>query len=369
MIEFIAEESANLDTTCFRGSAKLCELARISQADVFDQEDRKTGLQRALSMRHAAEAYDYVSADPGKLPRAFPEVVLNVRDPKAVKVTALGEVEGMKLVKLAFDEEVIDQGRGVKVSRIDGNHRLYFANGDGKDREPIELLAPFQLHLGLSRDHEASLFVDINANQKGLNTSHLAILRSRLTPDEVEIIRNPARVFARRLTEDEASPFKGMVYMGGSKTGSRKKGVKHPMTFGALENAVRRMLKRSQWLQELDSADARYQLIRGYWQAVKKTWPEAFKDPHEYLLTKSIGINIMAQLGGQILDRAQVVGETDMRAFARELKAVKDSGAIDWHRDADHRSGVGGMSGNRAVMDVAGTLSRKLPKVKELVAA
>ena len=68
----------------------------------------------------------------------------------------------------------------------------------------------------MKRVNRFRLFADINANHKGMNTSHLAVLRARLTPDEVELIQRPQRVFAMRLVNDEASPFKGMIHMGGS---------------------------------------------------------------------------------------------------------------------------------------------------------
>jgi hypothetical protein len=39
----------------------------------------------------------------------------------------------------------------------------------------------------IRRAQERSLFVDINANQEGLNTSYLAIMQSKLTPEQLEI--------------------------------------------------------------------------------------------------------------------------------------------------------------------------------------
>jgi hypothetical protein len=53
-VKLIAIEAPNLDTTCYRGSAALADLARISQADIFDQIDNPDGLQRDLNRKHAA---------------------------------------------------------------------------------------------------------------------------------------------------------------------------------------------------------------------------------------------------------------------------------------------------------------------------
>ncbi len=78
-------------------------------------------------------------------------------------------------------------------------------------------MAPFQLHFGLTRDQEASLFVDINANQKGLYSSHRSVLRSNLNEEELEIRDHPARWIARRLADkDPSSPWFSIVHMGGT---------------------------------------------------------------------------------------------------------------------------------------------------------
>ena len=166
-IEVLAEESKNLDTICYRGSAPLAHLAAISQADVFDQVANPDGLQRDLSPKHAAEAYDYAHRDrDAEYPRAFPEVVLNVRDKSVVRIETLESDTGVKLHRLTFDRNAMRDDK-VYVSRVDGNHRLFFADGDNR-RAPLLVDAPFQLHVGLTREQERSLFVDINANQKGL---------------------------------------------------------------------------------------------------------------------------------------------------------------------------------------------------------
>ena len=62
-IELIAYRFKNLDTVCFRGSGPLAHLALVSQPDVFDQVANPDGLQRDLSPKHAADAYDYVTRE------------------------------------------------------------------------------------------------------------------------------------------------------------------------------------------------------------------------------------------------------------------------------------------------------------------
>ncbi len=222
-IVLTAVETKNLDTLCFRGSAPLAHLAILSQADVFDQDTNPHGLQRDLSAKHAAEAYEYAHrpAD-GSHPRAFPEVVVNVRDKKVIEIEDVSPAgdDQLRQVRVHFFLEKMRGPDKVFVSRVDGNHRLFYGAG-GDDRDPVLADVPFQIQVGLTRDQEAHLFVDINANQKGLNSSHLDILKNRLTPAEREIKDYPQRWIAKRLTDDPGSPWHGLIHMGGAKKGAR----------------------------------------------------------------------------------------------------------------------------------------------------
>ena len=363
-VTIIALETKNLDTTCYRGTAALSDLARISQADVFDQVDNPDGLQRELSKKHAADAYNYV-ADKREvhLPRAFPEVVLNVRDAKVLKREEIyadpsedePRADVPKLVALTFDLDKILGARSVKVSRMDGNHRLVYAAGDGKDRTPLDASAPVQIHVGLTREQEVALFSDINANQKGLNTSHLAVLRSRITPEDLEQELHPDRAIARQLADDVTSPFHDRVHMGGSKAGTKEAGKVLPLNFIALEHGVARTLRVSGYLGEREF-EGRYGLIRTYWQAVQAVYPEAFEDPKSYIVLKNLGVSTLSQVAAMVIDRCIVAGNVEVGHMIPMLRKAKPK--VDWHKDSKD---VAGMSGNRAVLLLAGRMTKALP--------
>lgn len=363
-ITLVAEESRNIDTITYRGSAPLSALARISQADVFDQVTNPDGLQRDFNRKHALEAHDYVARDADKkFPRAYPEVLLNVRDKRVCdvkkhEVTVAGRK--LNMAALTFDTDKIANAKSVKVSRVDGNHRLMYGDGDGKDRPPLDVLVPFAITVGLTRDQEASLFLDVNANQKGLSTSHLDYMRSRMTPEELEFERNPARAIAKRLVQDSASPWHGIVHLGGSKRGLKEKELVTPVNFVALESAVKRLL-RGETIQTL-TPDAKYGVIRNYWQAVATVFKDEWESPRDYYVLKNVGIQALATLGSEVIQRGLFLGPIDPADFAAELEHVR--GVFDWHRDrAAGDGGLGGLSGNRAALEVAGKLRAKLPKI------
>jgi DGQHR domain-containing protein len=357
-IEVLAEQSANLDTVCYRGSAPLAHLAAISQADIFDQETNPDGLQRDLSPKHAAEAYAYTYREPDKeFPRAFPEIVLNVRDKRVVEVEEIEGSGDLRTFRVRFNTTDMRDGR-VAVSRVDGNHRLFFAEGD-EHRDPILASAPFQLHIGLSREQERSLFVDINANQKGLNSSHLAVLRSKLTAEEQEIRDHLPRWIAKRLAEgDPQSPWHGLIHLGGSKKGTRAQGLTRYVNFASLESGVDRTLKKSQYIHDLTDPEAQYALVRNYWQAVKEVFSEEWARPKDYLLLKNIGVISMSILGGTIIDRCIPRGQVDIEDMKVYLQQARSR--FDWGKNAAGDRAVTGMSGNRAALIIAGEMTQEL---------
>lgn len=363
-IELFASESPNLDTVCYRGHAPLAHLALISQADIFDQVTNQQGLQRDLSPKHASDAYGYAArGHDDQHPRAFPEVVLNVRNTKVlhkewVEMFSQDGLHRVKMLRMRFDLEKIVRSGDVSVSRIDGNHRLFFAAGDDK-REPILHTAPFQIHIGLDREQERSLFVDINANQKGLNSSHLAIMQNKLTPEENEIKEHLDRWIADKLTHDPESPWHGIIHLGGSKKGSRVQGLTRVVNFASLQTGVSKTLKKSQYMHDFTDPNAQYALIRNYWNAVKQVFSEEWATPKQYHVLKNVGVLSLSILGGTIIDRCiprQKIGVQDMAFY---LNQCYDR--FNWHSDApmDERA-VSGMSGNQAALIIAGELSAEL---------
>lgn len=354
VVELTAQRSKNLDTVCFRGSAPLAHLALISQPDIFDQVTNPKGLQRDLSPKHASEAFEYVRrARNQEYPRAFPEVVLNVRDKRILKTQESSEGPS---VKLQFAVSGMKDGR-VYVSRVDGNHRLYYAAGDDR-REPLLAEVPFQIHVGLTQDQESSLFVDINSNQKGLSSSHLAVMQNRLSKEEIEIRDHLDRWITSKLSKDPESPWHGMIHEGGSKKGTRQQGLTRLVNFASIQGGVSKMLSKSQYIHDLGDAQLQYIIIRNYWHAVKTVFSEEWANPKDYLLLKNIGVWTLSILAAAIIDRCMPVGRVDIRDFARYLKQAHSR--FDWSKDATGERAVTGMSGNKAALILAAEMAKEL---------
>ncbi|HEX9199572.1 MAG TPA: DGQHR domain-containing protein [Acidobacteriaceae bacterium] len=352
-VELTASRGKNLDTICYRGSAPLAQLALISQTDIFDQVTNPKGLQRDLSPKHASEAYEYVHrAKDGEYPRAFPEVVLNVRDRKVLDVV---DEEG-SASKLRFSIADMREGK-VYVSRVDGNHRLFYAAGDDR-REPLLSEVPFQLHIGLSQEQERSLFVDINSNQKGLSSSHLAVMQNRLTADEIEIRDHLDRWIASKLSKDAGSPWHGMIHEGGSKRGTRQQGLTRLVNFASIQGGVSKLLSKSQYIHDLGDAELQYLVIRNYWQAAKQTFSLEWATPKDFLLLKNIGVWSLSILGAAIIDRCMPQGKVSIDDFAFYLRQAR--ARFDWSKEATGERAVAGMNGNKAALIIAGEMAKEL---------
>src|SRR5438128_10528534 len=61
-----------LGVNVYRGFARLCDLAKLSRADIYDKKKNPKGTQRDLSPSHARDAHEYVkNRDLGFWPEAF----------------------------------------------------------------------------------------------------------------------------------------------------------------------------------------------------------------------------------------------------------------------------------------------------------
>lgn len=358
-IELYALEGKSFDVVTYRGYARLCDLARISQADVYDEGKNPGGIQRDLDNGHAIKAYRYAAFGEGKLGeyRLWPEIVLNVRDPSVVELESITKADGVSLTKLIFDLAKIDKSTtGPTVSRVDGNHRLHYAQGDDRRKfSPVVEITPFSITVGLDILGEQALFKDVNDNQKGMNTSHLDNIVFRSTPQLKIMDTRPELWISERLHEDPESPFLGLVYKGGV----RSQGSQRFINLRSLKNGVELMLSSGKALKTMPGSSgtvvpAQYALIRNYWNAVKKIYSSDWNK--DSLLLKGVGYRAMSIAGGYIIDRLLPEGKTeskDMETFVERTRKTRfdDGRTLDWSKSGP-ASSYGGMKGVGQVADL-----------------
>jgi DGQHR domain-containing protein len=320
-----------LGVNVYRGFAKLCDLAEISKADIYDQNKNPTGTQRDLSPSHARDAYEYVKT---RELGFWPEVFLCARLKSAVTFTPFSD-DMADVGMLEFDLDKISKSKSISISRVDGNHRLYFADGKIETYSKVEKTASFCLAYDLSRNDEIQLFKDINKNQKPMNTSHLDGIEVRLTPEEHLKRRQPDLFIATKLGKDVHSPFNGRIYHGGKKSSV----IDIPLR--GIKTGIEYMLSRSTQLPRLDDTEAMYKVIRNYFNAFKQWQPKSWSEPKEYIALRGAGLWAVCFIGAHVIDRALLQDKFDTKYMLGILKSGRE---WDWSKKGDFK-GLGGRAG------------------------
>jgi DGQHR domain-containing protein len=337
-----------LGVDVYRGYAKLCDLARMSHADVYDQTTNPTGTQRDLSPKHAKDAYEYVRT---RNLAFWPEVFLCARDPKVIRFQS--DSPHCPAGELRIDMDVTARSKPIAISRVDGNHRLHYASGQEDGFSPIEHEVSFCMAHGLSLNEEITLFRDINDNQRRMNTSHLDNIEARLAPEERIKRSQPALYIAQTLGRDSASPLCGRIYEGGKKT-SR---VDIPLR--GLKSGVQYMMSRPTKLTVLGEVDAQYKVIRNYFNALKEWQPDAWENPKEYLLLRGAGLWAVCFIGQEVIDRTLSKGQFS----AQDMLAVLKSGRQwDWSTKGEFQ----GMSGRGGAVKISEMVTREFADEKSV---
>mgnify|MGYP001564002690 CR=1 FL=1 len=332
-----------LGVNVYRGFANLCDLADISQADIYDQRKNPKGTQRDLNPKHAREAYEYVKT---KALGFWPEVFLCSRRKDIITFKPVSP-ELPDIGILEIDATVAKKRSAIAVARVDGNHRLHFGDGVLSGYSRIEKQVSFCLAYNLSRDEEIQLFKDINKNQKPMNTSHLDGIDVRLTPEEELKRRTPELYIAQRLQCDSKSPLRGRVYGGGIKP----VGVDIPLR--GLKTGIEYMLSRSTQLPRLEDAEAQYRVIRNYFEAIKQWQHKAWTTPKEFMMLRGSGMWAICFIGAHIIDLVLMKGHFDTKHMVAILRSGKN---CNWGTNGDF-IGLGGRSG---ALEISKKVTRSL---------
>lgn len=320
-----------------RGYARICDLADISRPDIYDASRNPTGTQRDLSPKHARDAYEYVRNEEVGF---FPEVFLALRDPAAATLKMTNTDSGFGNLEIHLAS--IRSSNEIKISRIDGNHRLQFADGKSEGFPRIENMVSFCIAIDISKEQEIKLFRDINNNQRRMNTSHLDNIDLRLSDDRIVARRDPALYIAKMLRDDPNSVLHGKIYDGG------RSDVTKFIPLRTIKTGLEYMLSRPTRLTSLDDTDVQATVIKNYFSALRSWEPEAWANPKEYLMLRGAGLWGVCFLGANVIDRALGRGKykpTDMLAILR-------SGAEwNWSKGGDFQ-GYSGRSGALKISDM-----------------
>jgi DGQHR domain-containing protein len=320
-----------------RGYARLCDLALISRPDIYDAKTNPTGTQRDLSPKHARDAYEYVQNEQVGF---FPEIFLALRDRSVCKFTPFSRSETFGEIQI--DPAKVESASEIKISRVDGNHRLHFADGLTSGFPPIEKTVSFCLATDITKEQEIKLFRDINNNQRRMNTSHLDNIKLRLAGEDLVAVQDPPLYIANRLKNDKDSPFQSKVYDGG------RSDVTKFIPLRTLKTALEYMFSRPTRLTALDDVKIQTLLVKNYLGALKSWQPQAWDHPQDYLLLRGAGLWGAFFLGAEIIDKALAKGKYK----AADMLAILRSGPQwDWSKNGPFK-GFSGRAGAVRIRDL-----------------
>lgn len=336
-LELLVFKGKVLGVDVYRGYARLCDLSNISKADIFDQKTNPLGTQRDLSPKHAKDAYTYVK---DKDLAFWPEVFLCARDPNIISFKPLKAQDKIGILKL--DKSKIEKSDEIKISRVDGNHRLYYASGNQSGFPAITKEVSFCLAYNLSLEQEIILFRDINNNQRRMNTSHLDNIEARLTPTDLQKRQNPALFIAKQLGEDKESALFEKIYEGGKKPGY------FAIPLRSLRTGIQYMLSQPGKLTELPNTDVQYEVIKNYFNAIKHWQPNAWKDPNRYLILRGAGLWAICFIGATVIDKTLSLGKY---SSSEMFNIIKSGSNWDWTNAGDF-AGYSGRGGAVKIRDL-----------------
>ena len=309
--------------TCYTGHMSAEEAARLTFADSYPPNvaEGMIGYQRPPDERRAKSFGEYLRDDEAGF---MTPLLLNARD----------EIE--------FDEVIPGSGMGYLeitegldiIAKIDGQHR-----GIGAEQflEDPGYPIPFMMFSGLDTEIEQELFIAINREQKKVSMSHVYFV-GREGDELAEMVT--------RLESEPDSPWYHKVNLIGAR------GLGRPVSLQSLRSGLEDLLGSGR-IKAL-TLDERYEIAKSYWQVVSEVWPDAWKNPRGHLLTKSIGMIALSQVGGDMLpDCLNGRGSAPHDILDRDKVAVLLGRArkVNWASRGGDFEGYAGRGGAKLVKD------------------
>jgi len=262
-------------------------------------KDNPEEVQRLLDPSRAKEIGEYIKESTSLLPNA---IVVSLTPDVTISPTGnSGEV----VIQFPSRE-------GKYAYILDGQHRLAgFDHSEG-----VEFDLPVVALYNADENLRGKVFADINSKQVKVSDVHLLSLyyQIRELPSEEALTMD----VVHKLAKDNDSPLYGKIKLldddkGCWVTNRHMKICLAPYT-------------ESGGILHSKNAAAQAHIIKEFLKGVKKVWPEAWGNNHDYMLTKAMGIEIIMSIFASAIHRCdlnegrQYTAET----FERSLTPLKD---------------------------------------------
>jgi DGQHR domain-containing protein len=345
-------------------------LVRLTKVDVWDPANPLVGYQRAPSMARKRAIGRYAMRPDAIMPvgglvNARPLSDEDAEDQYGTVLQFVPEWENgiVEVGQLTIPDEI------EHLYIVDMQHRLGGYDW-ALEQEDGAMLSDFPLVVtiadGLSRLEEVDQFDLINTTQKKVRTDlarRLKVVQAkdpdhRLALDQQgKLWQAKGPVIADILNKGKGVWHERILPPNKSKRDMRSMIIRET----SFVTSLKPVLKTPYFVRQQEEHAA--ELIRRYWEAIRRVFPEAFLNPDAYVIQKTPGVYSLHQLAPEIFELARDKGDVSTEALyeiASALAQVED-GSDFWHRENDEGAAqYGSMKGFRIL---ASTLRQYLPSL------
>ena len=231
-------------------------------------------------------------------------------------------------------------GRSV-FSVVDGQHRmggLYWAWENKANFNPD---VPVMMYYGLRYADEATLFDDINTNQRKLPKALIEATKVHMEAGE-KSHQQTIREVAFALAQDGDSVWHGLINMTGARDADK------PITYEGLRRSTGNMLHEKLVARLLQRGFVLDDVAKNYWQLVARASGNAWNNrprlvqnengeteevATSYRMKDLVGVAALSRLGADILNSAIDKSKTTEDFWASVADAVSKLGEVDWTKE------------------------------------
>lgn len=327
MIKCSALRFKSGNVMCYLGLIKAKELISESKTDAYDAVINQDGYQRKIQKSRSKRFADYLLKCDGGFNGT---VLLNIRASKICNFTQR-DTELLGTLEISGNVYVVD-----------GQHRIEGLKIAIEQGYSGSSLVPAIITVGNNKNEEALSFLIVNRTAKGIKadlTDELIYktISPRLLTDNLKLalnlsVQQSIGEFSLDVTKGvndckNSIWYKRIAMPEQSVSGNR---IVRQRSFAmAVVEAIKSCgtLKRAVNIGEIDSV---VDWLIMYWQAVAEVCPQAtsLSDATNYVLMKSVGVDVMNRLFGRVLD--DVGKDPEVSDFAESLRKMESLEDSSW---------------------------------------
>jgi DGQHR domain-containing protein len=319
--------------TFVMNSKRLREIASVSTRT----KETPQGYQRVLSAKRLTDIGLYIKGKRSTFPGS---IIVNLEKGATFHPGKTADFGTLEIPKEASAAWVID-----------GQHRLWgFERAGGKEFDLV-----VSAFIGLTPSDQGKVFIDVNSNQKGVNTSLLYDLIDLVR--DANFIDQRGHEIVKALSADDDSPWAGNIKMLGTGAGIiTQAGFMRPLTV-QLKNSA------SPFSQYTEGDQV--QVLKTFFTAFSELFPEAWLSK-KHTLCKTLGVSAMLSTLPAVLMHCMLRDDFALKAMKDILKGVPEATIPQMGNAPLDFTGasLAGLTGKKAEASIGAVMAGALPPLR-----